>query len=182
MKELDDIACVERVLGGDDEAFAVLVGRYSGRVFALVERICGNREEAGELTQDAFVRAYENLCRFRRESSFSTWIYRIARNAAISHVRRHRMRFGEYHDERGAAAEASPAEEAGAHTEEREERFLRLERALEALAPEDRALVQLFYREDLPVGEIARISGLSAGNVKTRLHRIRKRLGILMEP
>jgi RNA polymerase sigma-70 factor (ECF subfamily) len=177
MKELNDTACVERVLGGDAEVFAVLVGRYSDRVFALIERICGDRGEAEELTQDTFVKAYENLYRFRLESSFSTWLYRIACNTAISHVRRRRVHFGEYHDERAAAEDLRTEDETGA----REERFQRLERALEALGADDRALVHLFYRDDLPVAEIARITALSPANVKTRLHRIRKRLGVLME-
>ena len=179
MKNLNDIACVELVLGGDTEAFAILVGRYSGKVFPLIERICGNREDAEELTQDAFVKAYEHLHKFRRESTFSTWIYRIAYNTAISHTRKRHFRMGEWQDERMKTDELLFLPEEG--PEEKEEQLQRLEQALEALPPDDRALVLLYYHEDRPVGEIARITGLSESNVKTRLHRIRKRLGILYD-
>lgn len=179
MNDLTDIACVERVLDGDTEAFAVLAGRYSGKVFSLIERICHSREDAEELTQDTFVKAYESLVRFRRESSFSTWVYRIAYNTAVSHLRRRRIRFGEWHDERDLpVGYVSPMEEGAG---EREEQGQRLERALEALPPDDRALVQLFYLEEKPVREISAILRLSENNVKTRLHRIRKRLGAIYE-
>ncbi len=177
MNSLNDTTLIERVLGGDAEAFAMLVGRYSERVFALVRRIAPSREEAEELTQDTFVKAYENLGKFRRESSFSTWLYRIAYNTALSHTRRHRPRPGEWRDE-WDAAEGVFEEEAGAGPEES---LRRVERALKALPPDDRALVQLFYLEEKPVREVALITGLSENNVKTRLHRIRKRLALKIE-
>lgn len=180
MNNLNDPELIESVLGGDPEAFGVLVGRYSDTVFALVFRIAGNREDAEEIVQDAFVKAYGSLGKFRRDSSFSSWIYRIAYNTAISHLRKNKnVRMTELAEERlRIADEDSPAEREGLF---REEQLSRLEEALARLSPDERAVVQLFYLEERPVREISRITGLSENNVKTRLHRIRKRLGAIYE-
>lgn len=79
---------IDRVINGDDEAFALIMGHYAPGVFTLIVRITRNDEVAEELTQDVFVSVYKNLSRFGGNSSFSTWLYRIAYNAAISHSRR----------------------------------------------------------------------------------------------
>ena len=179
----DDMTCIERVLGGDTEAFAAVVDRYSPAVFSLIRRICGNREDAEELTQDTFVKAFQNLGKFRRDSRFSTWLYRIAYNTVVSHSRRRKGIFVIELREEGAKNHRDEAEPDGFDSGEfsREEQFLRLERALEAISPEDRALVALFYTEDRPVREIAEILSISEGNVKVKLHRTRKRLADIYE-
>jgi RNA polymerase sigma-70 factor (ECF subfamily) len=177
MNDLNDTALIERALGGDAGAFGVLVERYSGRVFSLVRRICPGREDAEEVVQDTFLKVYRQLTRFRRESSFSSWLYRIAWNTALSRLRKNRAagHFTAWEDGRFRLDdEAEPPWE---DADTREEQLERLEAALDRLPPEDRFLLLLFYREDKPVREIAHITGMSEGQVKTRLHRIRKRLG-----
>jgi len=184
MENLNDTTVIENVLGGNTEAFGVLVGRYSDVVFSLVVRICGNREDAEEVTQDAFVKAYSNLSKFKGESSFPSWIYRIAYNTAISHLRKHKhMQMSELHDERLRAREEEEdgPDEFDAGSFSREEQLERLENAMAQLPPDDRALLVLFYLEDKPIREIAEIVSQTEGNVKIRLHRIRKRLAAVYE-
>ena len=178
MNYLNDTDIIERLLEGDTEAFGLLVGRYSERVFSLVCRICGNREDAEEVTQDVFVKVFRNIGNFRRASSFSSWIYRIAYNASISHLRRQNpFRMSELQEERLDTGSREGPDDFEAAAPGREEQLERLEKALATLPPDDRALLLFFYREDKSVREIAEIVSQSENNIKTRLHRIRKRLG-----
>ncbi len=165
---------IERVLKGDADAFAPIVERYSGLLFALVVRIVGERETAEEVLQDVFVKAYRSLATFRGGSSFSTFLYRIAYNAAVSATRRRRYNFTPV-DERMYDPDATDTGDK-TRAEAAEERYKVLERALEQLEPVDRALVQMFYFDSRPVGECAQVIGISESNTKVRLHRIRKRL------
>ena len=183
MNNLNDLDIIEHVLRGDTEAFGVLVGRYSTPVFHLVRRIAGNREDAEEIAQDTFVKAYGSLRKFRKESSFSSWIYRIAYNTAITYLRKKKaVRFSDLHDERlrfGEDEEGPEEFDPGGYP--KEQQLQRLEKAMDHLPPDDRALLVLFYQEDKPVREIAGIVSQSEGNVKIRLHRIRKRLALIYE-
>lgn len=169
---------IHRILNGDTAQFAVLIGRYQRPVYTLIFRITGNSYDAEELTQDCFLKAYSALGRFRATSSFSTWLFRIAYNTAISATRRiHRELHGI--DERRLAGISDDAADAlfASHDEELLEA---LTRAMEQLAAEEQALLHLFYYDAHPIGVCAEISGLSEANVKVRLHRIRKKLYILM--
>jgi RNA polymerase sigma-70 factor (ECF subfamily) len=158
--------------GGDEGAFACLVYRYSRKVHQLILRLIGSREDAEELAQDVFMKVFRNLGSFKGECSFSTWIFRIAYNTAISAARKKRPLFTPVDE---WVIECLPeAPEAG------DDRIAYLRRAMEALAPGDAAIIMLFYMEDRSVDDIASITGLSTSNVKTRLHRIRKRLFVLI--
>lgn len=158
---------VRAVAAGDTEAFGLIVGAYSERIFALVARICGNREDAEELTQDTFVKAFGSIGKFRAESSFSTWLYRIAYNTAISHLRKRKPTVP-YNDGIEPAADD--------HGNADEERVATLEKALALMSPEERSLLLLFYHEDKSIREIAHIASMSEGNTKTKLHRARRKL------
>lgn len=169
---------IDRVINGDDEAFALIMEHYAPGVFTLIVRITRNDEVAEELTQDVFVSVYKNLCRFGGNSSFSTWLYRIAYNAAISHSRRQkhstllldegRLRAIKLDDvERMEAAQDDATIEA-------------LAKAMEQLEPTERALITLFYYEERSTKECAEIMEQSEGNIKVRLHRIRKKLYLLI--
>lgn len=170
---------IRRIVGGESELFARLADRYARSVYILTVRIVGSAEEAEELTQDIFLRAFDKLNRFGGRSSFSTWLYRIAYNMAISHARRMRPAVLGMDDRRLAALTDGEADGLEAWAE-KQERLDALARAVERLDPEERALVTLFYYEDRSVGECAAITGLSEGNVKVRLHRIRKKLYVLV--
>lgn len=170
---------IRRILHGETDLFAQLADRYGPMIFALVVRIVGRREEAEEVTQDVFLKAFRQLGHFAGRSSFQTWLYRIACNTAISHVRRTQPRSMEIDERRLAVL---PDEEADRLEEwtERQEQLDALTRAIGRLDPEERALVTLSYYEERSVAECAAITALSESNVKVRLHRIRKKLYVLV--
>ena len=170
---------IRRIVGGETELCALLADRYAKAVYTLAARIVGCPEDAEELTQDIFLKAFSSLDRFGGRSSFSTWLYRIAYNTAVSHARRTQPRFCGM-DERRLAALPDGETERLEEWAEKQERLDALNRAIELLDPEERALVTLFYYEERPVGECAAITELSESNVKVRLHRIRKKLYVLV--
>lgn len=177
MTHYDEQRLIRKVLEGDAEAFAPLVERYSRPIFALVVGIVGQREEAEELTQDIFLKAYTRLSTFGGRSAFSTWLYRIACNTALSAVRSRRRRFALFDSERGERLPDRVDEDAELATlSEEQERALLA--ALDRLAPDERALVQLHYYENRPLTECGEILSISESNTKVRLHRIRKKLGL----
>ncbi len=164
---------VQRVAAGDTEAFGLVVERYSEPLYNLALRIVRDPALAEDVVQETFVRAYEHLDGFRGASSLSTWLYRIACNRALGECRRRRgMRLDERTKSLAGEADAPRYDD---------ETVMRMRRALERLAPEERALVTLFYEEERPVAEIARIVGQTENNVKVKLHRIRRRIRQHME-
>lgn len=176
MTHYDEQRLIRKVLEGDSEAFAPLVERYSRPIFALVVGIVGQREEAEELTQDIFLKAYTRLSTFGARSAFSTWLYRIACNTALSAVRSRRRRFALFDSERGERLPELSDEGELTELDEAQEQALRA--ALDRLAPDERALVQLHYYENRPLAECGEILSISESNTKVRLHRIRKKLGL----
>lgn len=178
---------VERWRQGESEAFAALVRRHQRRVFGLLLRMLGNREEAEDAAQDAFLNLHRHGHRFRSESRFSTFLYRVAVNAALNRRRSlgrrraHADAFGEAHavGQVGADAFTDP-EQALAGGELR----ARLGRELLALPDSLRAPVVLYDVEGLSYGEIAEVLELAEGTVKSRIHRgrqaLRARLGDLV--
>lgn len=174
MEKLTDKECVRRVLNGDLECFSHLVGRYSPMMLNLALGIVRQREAAEDVLQDAFVKAYEKLYTYKGTSSFSTWLYRIVYTTAVSSLR----------DKKEMVADEpsfAQLSEDDADWTVTEENIARMNRALDMLSPLDRTLVNLFYIEDKPVREICMICGESESNVKTRLHRVRRRMKTLMK-
>jgi len=179
MKRLSDDYYVEQVLYGETESFAPLLYRYSKRVFSLIVKIVGNREDAEELTQDVFVKAYRSLATFRADSSFSTWIYRIAYNMAISATRKKAHNIISI-DESVLSEATDDTDEMMFEDSNNELRIVYLTRALEQLSPDERAMILLFYKENMTMEEIAVITGFTETNVKTKIFRIRKKLFVLI--
>jgi RNA polymerase sigma-70 factor (ECF subfamily) len=179
--ELTDADLVERVRSGDGTAFRGLVERYQERVYTLVYGMVRNAEDAKDLTQDAFVKAYRKLDSFRLEASFYTWLYRIAMNGAIDHLRRRaRRQESEYDDARAPSEEA---EFSADHIKsnpgrdlERKQLYGRIMDAMETLSPEHRRIVLLREIEGLSYKEIADSLGLAEGTVMSRLFYARKKL------
>ncbi|MDR1344181.1 MAG: sigma-70 family RNA polymerase sigma factor [Tannerellaceae bacterium] len=173
-----DTYYVRRVQDGDVASFACLLDRYSRPVYSLVFKLTRNREDAEELTQDVFMKVFRKLGTFKGESSFSTWIYRIAYNTAISETRRRKMEFLSFEE---TLIENLPEEKTAGFLEgELDAKAVHLDAALAKLPPEDEAIILFFYMEDKSIEDIAVITGLSLSNVKTRLHRIRKKLFVLL--
>jgi len=172
-----DANIIRRVLDGDTNSYRFLMDRYSPQIFALVVRIVDNADDAEEVTQDVFLKAFRNLSRFDGRSSFSTWLYRIAYNEAISHFRTGRQR-EELFDElqlRGVSdAQVDMA------LESYDPRVAALPDALEHLSVDERALVTLHYFEEIPLKEVAKIMGIMESAAKVRLMRTRRKLYVLI--
>jgi len=171
MKEADE-KVIERVLAGDRNAYALLVDKYKDRVFSLVLGIVRQRELAEEVAQDIFVKAFQSLGKFRKDASFSTWIYRIAYNSAISETRK-KKRFFKHSDQLENTLQLIPENEEE-NVDEQKNKLL--EQAIRELAPEENLLVTLYYFEEKSVEEISQSTGLSQSNVKVKLFRLRNKL------
>ncbi|HTF56521.1 MAG TPA: sigma-70 family RNA polymerase sigma factor [Planctomycetota bacterium] len=170
-------ALVRRAQAGDRDAFRSLYQKYQDRVFATAYRIAGDRETAADLTQEVFVKIFEELPGFRFGSRFSTWLYRVAANHAInkaSETARHARLNERIARERPAAAPADPPSR---------DRFAgeRLQAALAALSVKLRAVTVLRYLEGLSYEEIAETLELSIGTVKSRLFLAHATLRELMD-
>ena len=168
---------------GDQEAFAQLVRRYEKRVYALTSRMCRNPSDAEEAAQEAFLSAWQGLAFFRGDSSFSTWLYRLASNACVDLLRREgRHQSSVSLDDEDAAIDL-PDHSLSPHDEaERSELRRQIEEGLAALPPDYRQVLILREMHQQTYDEISAILALDIGTVKSRINRGRKRLRkILLE-
>lgn len=179
MDKLDDIYYIRKTLDGEIEFFSRLVDRYSRQVYLLILKIVRQKEDAEELTQDVFIKAFKVLSSFKGECRFSTWLYRIAYNQSISATRKKRYEFLYIEEETIRNVEDQAVNDALSETDS-VELLLKLNRALELLLPDERGLISLFYMEEHTIDEIADITELTATNVKVKLHRIRKKLYVII--
>ena len=168
-----DEADVARARAGDTVAFAALVRRHQDRVFGFILRMLDARDEAMELTQDVFVKAWQALPGWRPEARFSTWLLQIARNAALDQLRRRRLIQFAPLDDGMDVADTAPGPEARYASRQRQ---ALLEHALQQIAAEHREILLLREVEDLSYGELAAVLGIAEGTVKSRLARARAAL------
>jgi RNA polymerase sigma-70 factor, ECF subfamily len=178
----DDNRLIAACRSGKTEAFGVLVSRYQDRLYPTVFRLSGCAEDALDLLQEAFLRAYQKLDHFNGESSFYTWVYRIAVNLAFSDMRKRRP------DTSGGFPIDPPDGRSGddpAASLERAERDEQIQQALGALSPDHRTIVVMKEFDDLSYEEIGALLGIPVGTVRSRLHRarceLRERLRGLMD-
>ncbi len=167
-----DAALVERYLAGDTTAFDELMIRYERQIYRVCYRFVDNREDAMDLAQDVFIKAFEHLHSFRRESSLKTWLYRIAINHCINHVKKHSQEFVE-------VTEYTSSVRPSAHTRlEHQEQRDQFRRMVKHLPPKQKAILELRINEQLSYEEIARISGRSVSTIKASvffaLEKLRK--------
>jgi RNA polymerase sigma-70 factor (ECF subfamily) len=165
---------IQRVKGGDKEAFAWLVDSYRDMIYTVCLRMLGSEADAEETTQDVFVKAYRSLHSFQGKSKFSTWIYRIAYNQCISVIRK-KVRMIDLVGE-VPEGEVNEGDLNGLDNISAQERSRYLQLALEALGETDSVVVTLFYYEELSLEEIAEVTGLSSSNIRIKLHRSRKKM------
>lgn len=168
-----DEADVARARAGDTAAFAALVRRHQDRVFGFILRMLDARDEAMELTQDVFVKAWQALPGWRPEARFSTWLLQIARNAALDQLRRRRLIQFAPLDDGMDVADTAPGPEARYASRQRQ---ALLENALQQIAAEHREILLLREIEDLSYAELAAVLGIAEGTVKSRLARARAAL------
>ncbi len=172
-----DDELVRETLAGSEEAFVTLVKRHEDRVFTVVYRLVSNREDAEDVTQEAFTKAFARLSSFTFQSAFFTWLYRIAVNAAADFMKQRRRRRTTPLDD---VAETVPlpggASSRPDRSATRSEVRERLKGLIAELPPVFRTVLVLRELEDLPYEEIARIVGCSIGTVESRLFRARARI------
>ena len=171
---------VRAAQGGDESAFEELVRTYEKRIYHLSLRMCGNQEDALEIAQEAFLGAWRGLRFFRGDSSFSTWLYRLASNAAVDFLRRegrHSALAGLSLDDEALGLDPPDAPAASPHAQlERKELRAALEEGLMALSAEHRQILLLRELEGLSYEEIAAALDLDLGTVKSRIARARSGL------
>jgi len=175
--ELTDNQLVRQVRAGDRAAFGLLVERYQRQIYNLMYRFCGSADEAADLTQEAFCRAFERLTGYRRQATFFSWLYTLALNCARDWRRRrsvHDRRFGEYGQQ---LVGDHPVPE---RIFEKKESTGQLLRALERLPEDRRELLILKFRHECSIRELGEIFSLSESAVKMRIKRSLDELGGLL--
>jgi RNA polymerase sigma-70 factor (ECF subfamily) len=167
-----DVDLVERYLAGDMTAFDELMIRYERQIYRVCYRFVENREDAMDLAQEVFIKAFEHLAGFRKESSLKTWLYRIAMNHCINHVKKQSHEFVEVTENIGQVRASVQS-----HLEEREQRE-HFRRLVKQLPPKQKAILELRINEQLSYEEIASISGRSVSTIKASvffaLEKLRK--------
>jgi RNA polymerase sigma factor (sigma-70 family) len=161
---------IDRILAGEQALYAELVNKYKSYAFTIAFKILENRPEAEEAAQDAFIKAYHHLGGFNRDSKFSTWLYRIAFNTAVSYKRKRKGSFQSFENvivEYGQESDGAL---------ERNDKKKYIAKAMEKLNEADRLAITLFYLQEFSLEEIADITGMQANTVKVRVHRARQRL------
>ncbi len=180
MQPNTDQLLIKQVLQGDSRAFGTLVEQYQGYVFTIVVRMVKVREEAEEVSQDTFIKAFESLSTFRGESKFSSWLYRIAYRKALDHIRKNKKYRSSELLEEITESDSGSVENALQQMEDKE-RKEQIQRCIMRLPEVDAALVTLYYFEEQSVKEIATITELSEENIKVKLYRSRKKLFTLLQ-
>lgn len=179
MNDRDDLYYIDLVRNGDTAAYSFLVERYSEMVYSIALKMLRSPIDAEDLAQEIFITAFKSLDKFKGNARFSTWIYRITYNKAVSILRRSKKvtiteneRYLENHGE---------AEHQMMGLSDEEETIKELRVAIEELPDEEQVLIMLYYFEEQSVEDISRITSLSAANVKVKLFRTRKKLKSLFE-
>ena len=167
----DEQLLIERVLEGDRDAFAELVGRYQNRVFGFIMRMTANRDAALDLTQDSFLAAFENLSRFRRESSFSTWLFQIASNKTKNYLRKSKQEVGLPEGIEQIRSSSQPDKEF-----EKEIERARLLKAVAVLPTRQKITFNLRFYEEMKFEQIGRIMECSVSTAKNNFAEAVKKL------
>ena len=173
-----DLKTIRRCKRGEEAAFAEILDRYRGAIYNLCYRMTRNSEDARDLGQEVFIKVFSLLDRFDESYAFSSWLFRIATNHCIDHLRRNRLRFLSLEGGQGADGEEFefqiPAKGPGPDTVlERKEAVDRLEEIIAELPPHYKAITLLRHDQELSYEEISGILDLPLGTVKARIHRAR---------
>ena len=176
---MDDAQIVQLYWDRNEQAIHATSDKYGNYCTSIAMNILSNQEDAEELTQDTFLKAFQHLSSYKGNSSFSTWIYSIAYNMAISNERK--KKYDTLVMDDTLLANISEQQVDDALNDETEERFIQLSRAIKQLAPDEQTIISLFYQEEKSLIEIAFILGMTENNTKVKLHRIRKKIYVLMK-
>ncbi len=169
---------INQILNGDANAFTVLVDRYKDMVFTLALRMVKNREEAEEVSQDTFVKMYKSLNKFKGDSKFSTWIYKIAYNTSLDRLKKNKKFINDVAIDEYTAHQLKTLNNALNALEIKEKEHA-IKQCLNLLPAADSFLLTLYYFEEQTLDEIAQTMNLTSNNVKVKLFRSRKKLATI---
>jgi RNA polymerase sigma-70 factor (ECF subfamily) len=179
MDKLNDQYYINLIIGGDTNAFAVLVDRYKNLVFTLSLKMLQSREEAEEVAQDAFIKVYKSLYKFKSESKFSTWLYKITYNTCLDRLRSKKRATSLVSIDDFGEQEVTTLMNV-LETIEEHERKQMIQNCLDLLPGKDSFLLTLYYFQENSLREISKIMGINENNLKIKLFRSRRKLaGIL---
>ena len=179
MENPDEIIYIKRILDGETNLFSFFLERYSRTIHGLIVRIIPSKEEAEELTQDTFLKAFRKLDTFKGDCSFSTWLFRIAYNTAISATRKKKIIFP-FIDDTLLENVSEELMDTVFEEDDNEYRLQRLEEAITVLNVEEKTLITLYYTDGKSIAEIAGLLEQTTDNVKIKLFRVRKKIYVLM--
>ncbi len=171
---------INQIIDGDTNAFSVLVDRYKDLVFTLALRMLKNREEAEEVSQDTFIKTYKSLHKFKGDSKFSTWIYRVAYNTCLDRLKKNKKHFNDVAIDEFAEHQIKTIDNA-LDKMEQEEHNQAIKDCLTLLPNDDSFLLTLYYFEERSLEEISKIIGIKANNVKVKIFRSRKKLATILK-
>jgi RNA polymerase sigma factor (sigma-70 family) len=172
---------INKVLSGEQALYAELVKRYQNFVFTIALRYTPNREDAEEIAQDVFVKAYRSLADFRGESKFSTWLYTIVTTTCISFLRRKKLPIHSLDIEQVFELADNQNSAFRANQVEQKSKVQAIQEAIRLLSIDDARIITLFYQAEQSLEEIGRILGIDPNTAKVKLHRARQRLKEKME-
>ena len=173
--KLSDIELIEQTLAGNQAAYTDLIKRHQRFVFTLALRFSKNREDAEEIAQDCFVKAYRSLPNFQRQSKFSTWLYSIVYTTAMTALRKKRVDTDSIDDE-NTYIQLENHSGYDTNSAENKSRSYYLNQAIAQLLPDDAAIISLFYMGEQSLEEIGQTMGMEASTIKVKLFRARQRL------
>jgi len=180
MTNNNDQLYIDKVLEGDTNAFSFLIEKYKDMVFSLAIKITKNREEAEEVSQDSFIKAFKSLKSFKGDSKFSTWLYKITYHNCMDRVKvRARKYYTDTMDE--ITENKIQSLDNVVQDIERKERAKIMHTCLNELPEDERSIIWLFYYEELTLKEIIEVTSYSEANLKVKLHRARKKLFSIVE-
>ena len=180
MSTLEDQHYINLIIQGDHNAFAVLVNRYKDMIFSLALKMVKNREEAEEVSQDTFIKIYNSLSKFKGDSKFSTWSYKIAYNTSLDRLKKNNKEKNNISIDAFSTQLIKTLDNALIALEDKE-RTQTIQNCLNLLPSDENFLLTLFYFDEQSLEEIGKIMNISANNAKVKLFRSRQKLAVILK-
>ena len=179
MSNQSDLDYINKIVDGDTSAFAILVDRYKDLVFTLAYKMLKNREEAEEIAQDTFIKVYKSVGKFKGDSKFSTWVYKVTYNTCLDYLKKKKRGINITYIEDFDLQQLKTLDKISNAIDEKEKNQL-IHDCLNVLPSEEAFLLTLFYFEQQSTEEIAKIMDTNANNIKIKLYRTRKKMALLL--
>jgi RNA polymerase sigma factor (sigma-70 family) len=177
---VSDEQIIEQAIAGRQSAYGQLVRKYERYVFTLALRFVKNREDAHEVAQDSFLKAFRYLSDFRGECKFTTWLYKIVFSVAMNHLKKNRPELLSLDDDQKLLKIIDLGSEDASFALEFAEKKLEIQEAINQLSPDDAGVITLFYLYEQSIEEVCQVMNLTTTNAKTKLSRARQRLKVIL--